>query len=296
MNIIRAFVVLWGGRMAQSRCGLRRIASRVVARRVLMAALLVIDVISPVRGARAADTLPQTVARYHIYAHGLELMALDTAYRLGPEQYSASAAAQTGGLVGLFVKTALRMSGVGTFAPDGAVLPQVYKSDGRSHRQDWVLNLGYSKGVAEVTELKPAEVDREPIPPQDMPGAVDMLATFMDVLHQVRSAHHCLDTPRKIFDGLRLSTLNMTDAGIQRLPSGTLRNWGTDGLRCNFVLQQVQGFKVSSRPSRLRQPQPGRVWFVDVPQAGLMVVRLELEHPKLGHILIQLEDPPRQVP
>ncbi|MBO1325837.1 DUF3108 domain-containing protein [Acetobacter sp. TBRC 12305] len=297
MNRLRAFLFSRGSRPGVVRYGVfRRAFPARLGKGGLLAGLLAACVMQPAAGAGATETLPQNVARYHIYAHGLELMALDTAYRLGADQYSVSAAARTGGLVGLFVKSSLRMSGMGTFTPDGTVTPQFYKSDGRSHHQDWLLNMGYPKGMAEVTEENPTEADREPVTLQDKVGAVDMLATFMGVLHQVQAAHRCTDTPRKIFDGLRLSTLSMSDAGIQRLPEGTMRDWGADGLRCNFVLQQVQGFKVSARPSKLRQPQPGQVWFEDVPQVGLVVVRLELEHPKLGHIVIQLEDPPRLVP
>ena len=88
----------------------------------------------------------------------------------------------------------------------------------------------------------------------------------------------------------------MGTTGAEGPRSGASKAWGTQAWTCNFVMQQVKGFKADSQFSKLRQPQLGRVWFEDIPGIGMSVVRLEIEHPKMGHIVMRLEDTPKQTP
>lgn len=67
-------------------------------------------------------------------------------------------------------------------------------------------------------------------------------------------------------------------------------------MTCNFVLQQVKGFTANGQFSKLRQPQIGRVWFENIPNIGMSVVRLEVEHPKMGHVVMRLDETPKQTP
>ena len=61
-------------------------------------------------------------------------------------------------------------------------------------------------------------------------------------------------------------------------------------------MKQVKGFKAERQFSKHRQPQLGRVWFEDIPNIGMSVVRIEIEHPKMGHIVMRLDATPTQSP
>jgi len=97
----------------------------------------------------------------------------------------------------------------------------------------------------------------------------------------------------KVFDGLRLVDMHATDAGAQPLPEDSRLAYQGQALRCDFVGEQIGGFMRSSRhESLMRKPQPGSVWFQDIAGYGLVAVRIELNHPKLGHLTVLLESPP----
>ncbi|GAN67729.1 DUF3108 domain-containing protein [Acetobacter orleanensis] len=245
---------------------------------------------APVAWAEA--TIPQTVVQYRIYAHGFKVMDLQASYRLSDAQYGVAAHVKTGGFLGLFVKTNLQISAQGSFNGQTAE-PALYDSVGWSRERNRHVSLTYRDHVPDVTRLDPPETDREPVPDADKKGAIDTLAALMNLLHQVRTTQSC-GGHAKMFDGMRLSTLSMHSAGLQRIPSGGPREWGEDALRCDFVVQQTEGFKFNSPNSKLRNPQPGRAWFEKIGDAGFVVVRVEIDHPKMGRITIILDGPPQQ--
>ncbi|QEO18107.1 DUF3108 domain-containing protein [Acetobacter vaccinii] len=245
-------------------------------------------------GRAAADPLPQTAARYDVFVHGLRAMVLDAAYRNGDGRYAVAVEGKTSGLVGLFLPGNLHLRGVGTFTPAGAVQPALYDSAGRSHHQNWLLDMVYKGALPVVQRQQPPDPQREDVPDQARMGAVDLLAVFMQLLSQVGATQRCTDATSRIFDGERLSTLSIHSAGWGPLPAGFVETRGKDSLKCDFVFQQVQGFKLSSKSTALRKPQPGHVWFQNLPGVGMAVVRLELEHPKMGHIVLTLNALPQR--
>jgi hypothetical protein len=67
---------------------------------------------------------------------------------------------------------------------------------------------------------------------------------------------------------------------------------GTPALRCDFIGQQVAGFiKDSPNRAKMAMPQPGSAWFKDVEGIGLVPVRIEFNHPKLGHVTVVMQNP-----
>ena len=242
--------------------------------------------------ARADAALPQTVVNYRVYAHGFNVMDIQASYRLSETQYGVAAHIRTGGFFGLFMKTNLQTSAQGQFAGQTAE-PAAYDSVGWSRGRNRHVSLAYRDQMPVVTQLDPAETDREVVPDADKKGAIDTLAALMNLLHQVRTTQTC-SGQAKVFDGMRLSTLSMHPVGLQRLPSGGPMEWGEDALRCDFVAQQTEGFKFNSEKSKLRNPQPGRAWFEKIGEAGFVAVRVEIDHPKLGRITILLDGTPKQ--
>lgn len=236
----------------------------------------------------------QTALTYSVFVHGLHVMNMQATYWLNDQQYGVAAHVKTTALFGLFMKTDLSMQAQGRF--DGRIVePEKFETQGWSRRQMRRASIVYNNAVPEVAVLEPAETDREPVSTEERKGAVDVLSALMGILHQARSTQSC-QGQEKLFDGLRLTTLSLQTAGEERLPSGGPWDWGENALRCNFVGQQVKGFRFSSDKSKLHNPQPGRVWFEKIGNLGLVAVRIELDHPKLGRINVLLSSTPHQYP
>ncbi|MFT9295598.1 MAG: DUF3108 domain-containing protein [Acetobacter orientalis] len=237
---------------------------------------------------------PQTALTYSVFVHGLHVMNIQASYWLSDQQYGVAAQVKTTALFGLFMKTDLSMQAQGRV--DGrAVEPEKFTTAGWSRRSMRRATIVYKDGMPEVSVLEPAETDREPVTQEERKGAVDVLSALIGILHQARSQQSC-QGQEKLFDGLRLTTLALQTAGTVKLPSGGPWDWGETGLRCNFVGQQVKGFHFSSDKSKLHNPQPGRVWFENIGNLGLVAVRIELDHPKLGRINVLLSSTPKQYP
>lgn len=244
--------------------------------------------------ARAQTPPPQTALAYSVFVHGLHVMNIQASYWLTDQQYGVGAQVKTTALFGLFMKTDLAMQAQGRF--DGQTAePEKFDSSGWSRRRMRHATILYHDKTPEVTVMDPVETDREPVSADERQGAIDVLSTLMAILHQARSTNAC-QGQGKLFDGLRLTTLSLQTAGEQRLPSGGPWDWGEIALRCDFVGQQVKGFKFSSDKSKLHNPQPGRVWFEKIGKLGLVAVRIELDHPKLGRINVLLSRTPREYP
>ena len=268
---------------------------RRVAKASALGLLLVGGGIAATPFAGAVST-PQTVVRYFVYAHGLHVMTINSAYRLSGNQYSVAVQIKTGGLLQLFMKTNINIRAQGHFYNSGMPEPESYESAGWSRGKNRHLSIAYKQDMPDVQAMEPVETDREQILPDERKGAVDNVAILMALLHKVQEGQGCGNGEVKVFDGVRLSTLQVQTEGVQPLPDGASKDWGEDGLRCNFVGQQVKGFHFSSDKSKLHNPQPGRVWFENIGKLGLVAVRIELDHPKLGRINVLLSSTPKQYP
>ena len=248
---------------------------------------------TPYAGAVSA---PQTVVRYFVYTHGLHVMTINSAYRLSGNQYSVAAQSKTGGLFQLFMKTNINLRAQGHFYNSGMPEPESYESAGWSRGKNRHLSIAYKQDMPDVQAMEPVETDREQILPDERKGAVDNVAILMALLHKVQEGQGCGNGAVKVFDGVRLSTLQVQTDGVQPLPDGASKDWGEDGLRCNFVAQQIKGFKLSSADRKARKPQQGRVWFENIPQIGMVATRIEVDSPKIGHIMVELEGKPQLQP
>ncbi|MCP1229486.1 DUF3108 domain-containing protein [Acetobacter indonesiensis] len=246
----------------------------------------------PMRYSEAAEQTPQTEVKYLVFVHGLHVMDIQATYRLDDTQYGVGAHVKTAGLFGMFMKTDLTLQARGRFA-GGKIEPESFETAGWSRKRTRHAIIHYQDSTPQVALMDPVETDREPVTDEERKGAVDTLAMLMGLLHDVRSTQSCRGQ-EKVFDGLRLTTLSFQSAGEQKIPSGGPLDWGEAALRCNFVGQQIKGFKFSSEKSKLRNPQPGRAWFEKIGTMGLVAVRIELDHPKLGHITVLLDGAPRQ--
>ncbi|MBQ5478796.1 MAG: DUF3108 domain-containing protein [Acetobacter sp.] len=263
--------------------------SRIFFYRSITVALVVL--VSAFGKVRADDVLSQTVARYTVYMHGLRAMYLDVTYSDSHLRYIAAVQGKTVGLIGLFLSGNLSMHAEGNITDRGFVKPETFTFSDDFHHREQQLQMIYKKDVPVVVKENPQDIGREVVTPQERTGAVDMLAALIEVLEQVKITHRCAEINGLLFDGRRLSTLQV-HAPQQNMPLSVdvLNVPGKETLRCDFVLHQIRGFMPSEpgKPSKLHQLQPGYIWFQNIPTMGIVVSRLELQHPKMGRIVLVL--------
>ena len=232
----------------------------------------------------------QTVAHYTVYIHGLRAMYLSVTYSDSHKHYDATVQGKTVGLIGLFLPGNLYMHAEGGLTTEGGIKPETFTSSGYFHHQDQQLKMVYKGDLPVVTKEEPQDVGREIISNRARTGAVDTLAALIEVLRQVEITHRCAEINGLVFDGRRLSTLQVYPVKNTSFVVDVLNAPSKEALRCDFVLHQVLGFMPSEpgKPSKLHQLQPGRIWFQNVPTIGIVPSRLELNHPKMGHIILVL--------
>ena len=262
--------------------------SRIFFYRSITVALVVL--VSAFGKVRADDVLSQTVARYTVYMHGLRAMYLDVTYSDSHLRYIATVQGKTVGLIGLFLSGNLSMHAEGNITDRGFVKPETFTFSDDFHHREQQLQMVYKKDVPVVVKEKPQDIGREVVTPQERTGAVDMLAALTEALEQVKVTHRCAEINGLLFDGRRLSTLQLHAPQSLPLSVDVLTVPSKETLRCDFVLHQIRGFMPSEpgKPSKLHQLQPGHIWFQNIPTMGIVVSRLELQHPKMGRIVLVL--------
>jgi len=246
----------------------------------------------PVMAAQAA-TFPDGPVhlRYAVYVHGFHVVDVHADYALSQDGYDVRTSLQTDGIWAMLLKMKIESDGQGRF--DGsAVRPEFFKSNGYSRGKERTLDIRYEGISPVVKDLTPPETDRVPVEVNDRANAIDTVGAMMLLLGTLDRTEKC-DGGVKIFDGLRLIDMNSTSAGNQALPDDSRLSYTGSAIRCDFVGQQVAGFmRFSHHEAQMRKPQPGSVWFQNIPGYGLVAVRIELNHPKLGHLTVLLDGAP----
>ncbi|GBQ69024.1 hypothetical protein AA103196_2109 [Ameyamaea chiangmaiensis NBRC 103196] len=244
---------------------------------------------SPVRAATYPDGA--VTLRYAVYLHGFHVVDVHTGYTVNAAAYDVRTTLQTDGIWAVFLKMNITSTGTGRFAGD-AVAPTLFQSDGFSRGHDRHLTIRYADGTPSVAVLDPPETDRVPVEADQRAGSIDTLSAMMLMLGTLDRTGQC-DGSAKVFDGLRLITMSSHSAGKQALPPDRRLSFTGDAVRCDFVGQQVAGFVRNSRhEAQMRKPQPGSVWFQNLQGYGMVAVRIELNHPKIGKLTVLLAEPP----
>lgn len=231
----------------------------------------------------------RTRLHYTLWSHWMPVLEITTDYQLDASRYNVSMQAKAGGLISLFMKMNIHSSAQGRIA-GGVFSPVRYESHGYSRGADRSVTLDYPGGAPRVVELTPAEPDREPVTPEQRRNGTDILSAMMKVLSQVSRTGRC-DGSLEIFDGIRLTRFDLQTAGTE-VPKGVRREWRQPAMRCNFMGSQVAGFIKGHTSTTLKERHGGAIWFETLPGYGPVVVRAEMEHPKIGKATAFLSDPP----
>lgn len=230
----------------------------------------------------------QTEAAYRIYIHGFNVAHVSVKYRLTPMHYNISTDVDASGLISLFLRMKIRSAAEGSFSSHW-VEPLRFESSGHSRGAERHILLTYHDGQPEITDLTPKEFDRETVPQQKLDGTLDTLSAVAMLQHRMLTTQTC-NGAANVFDGLRLTALQVRGPNIANVPTGNRQKFTGKVLRCDFTGRQIAGF-IHDTPNRalFSAPYDGAAWFDTHLAAPLIVVRFEFRHPKLGKIIAVLD-------
>ncbi|MBR0559610.1 DUF3108 domain-containing protein [Neokomagataea anthophila] len=225
------------------------------------------------------------------YVHDLHALNADVSFATQPWGYGGNAHIRSIGMIGWFVRMDVTARMEGHFGPGNTVAPILYDSAGLSRGAQRHVHLDYQNNTPTVTVHTPPETDRDPVPSSTLPGTIDTFSGMVRLLQTMRNTGQC-NGSANVFDGARLTHITVHGPVADNVPTDHDQLETGAALRCDFVGQQVAGFiKDSPNRAKMASPQPGAVWFKNVQGFGLLPVRVEFEHPKLGHISLVLQTP-----
>ncbi|MCQ9154602.1 DUF3108 domain-containing protein [Acidomonas methanolica] len=241
--------------------------------------------------ARAAD--PQVNAQYRVFAHGFHVADASASYKLTPWGYGITTHIVAGGLLSVLIRMDVVSHAEGRFEK-GWVAPMNFGSGGYSRGKTRHVEVTYQNGAPVVTQLTPPENDRVPVADDEKRNAIDTLSAMALLLNTIEQTGHC-DGASRVFDGIRLTAMTVHGPTEAEVPETSGEVFLGKSLRCDFVGQQVAGFiKDTTHLAEMKAPHNGSAWFQSMPGLGLVAIRIEFDHPKLGHMIAILDRIPQK--
>jgi hypothetical protein len=214
-------------------------------------------------------------ATYEVHAAGMVLMELEARFELAADSYRVETRLRTRGMAAVMVsgeqvsRAAGGWSGV-LPAPLSFVSEGTWRGRARRIALDW---QGAQPRVVELTP--PNEEEREPVPPAQQRGTVDILSALAGLGRQVGREGRC-EATTPVFDGRRRSDFATRSEGreVIRPWRGA---WHGEALRCAFEGRQVAGFRRDQDRAEAAAPQAGTAWIAaPYPGAPAVPVRLDI--------------------
>jgi len=160
--------------------------------------------------------------------------------------------------------------------------PRLFEQRGVFRGKERSVEIAYRDG--RIAELAVAPVggddnEREPVPLDDVAGALDPLTGIVALLLRLEAGGSC-DGRYDGFDGRRRFTMELVDRGNETIEVPGARGGPGPARVCDFVYRQTAGYarRVSWGPDRQREPREGRFWIGDPRQVvpGVALTRLPL--------------------
>lgn len=228
---------------------------------------------------------------YAVYVHGFHVLNADGAYGLRSWGYGGTTHLYTVGLASWFLTINLTSTVEGQFN-NGKALPIFYDAHGFSRKAERSVHIDFHENGPQITLLKPQDDDREPLPNDKMKKSIDILSGLGILFHNLDTTGKC-NLSGDIFDGLRLTHIEAHGPEIENIPQGYDIYYSGPAQKCSFVGRQIAGFvKGSKHKEQLSTPHPGAAWFIHIKDIGIVPVRIDFQHPKLGHIIMVMQKPP----
>lgn len=227
---------------------------------------------------------------FDVYNKNMHVVVIHATYQLLKDQYKVTAHFASAGLVGFFVSLDMTSSVNGRIQ-DGHVAPEQYESKGKSKGEKFKTLIDFHDGQkTEVVTLLPGkEKNRDSLNQDQMDKTIDILSAMIELIHQVRTENKC-DDSFQIFDGIRVFKFQSQTVGDSPIPSTWTSPYQGQALLCSAVARQTGGLKQSRHRALMARPQPGYLWFKSVDGVGMLPVRFEFDHPKMGKVIVILRN------
>jgi Protein of unknown function (DUF3108) len=218
---------------------------------------------------------------YDVYTGGFQVLELDADISLDAGSYDLSARLRTRGLMSTLFpwEQANRVAGT-TTAPFPA--PLRFEQRGVFRGKERSVEIAYRDGRIAGLAVAPVgadDNDREPVPIDDVAGALDPLTGIVALLLRLEAGGSC-DGRYDGFDGRRRFTMELVDRGSEAIEVPGARGGPGTTRVCDFVYRQTAGYarRVTWGPARQREPREGRFWIGDPRQVapGVALTRLPL--------------------
>lgn len=227
-------------------------------------------------------------AEYTGYSHGLTVLKLSASLTLSPTAYGAHVSFHTAGMAGFMVRITNDSHVSGVFHGDQA-LPALFEGSGYFHGGNRATRIVYKDGNPTVQLLTPpVEHERSPVPPDLTPHTIDTLSAVALLIHEVAQGGDCAGSITT-FDGRRLATQTVHDAGSEDLAQTGRSMFHGPALRCDFEGRQLAGFVTDENQGDLRRPRHGTAWLAAVlPNVPPVPVRVSFDNNILGQVTLYL--------
>ncbi len=242
-----------------------------------LAILLLPALSAPARSAPPPPAATDITAAYDVYAHGMDIAALQAGYRLGPRGYRVEVAYHAAGLAGAVFGGHQISTAEGEWR-DGNAAPRRYVGSGVWRGEERKTVIEYEHGQPAIRAMTPpADAERDPVPEALRTNTVDTLSALAQLLRQVQTTGRC-EGSAVTFDGRRLAEISARTVGEEVLPPSPRSAFRGPALRCDFEGRQLAGFPHGEDEARLRQPRHGSAWLAPLVPGGPRVpVRIAFE-------------------
>jgi hypothetical protein len=178
---------------------------------------------------------------YEIYAGGFHVLDASIVLDIGREGYTVEVRAQTQGVLGtLFPWQTLARSDGKLRA--GEAEPRTHRQTGKWRGQDRAVSLYYDGSGSVLADVRPPDDpdEREPVPPELVPGTTDPLSAVLSVAGAVALGQGCSGTV-PVFDGRRRYDLTFQAMGSRNLPPNRYSVFSGPAVQCQVTSKVLAG-------------------------------------------------------
>jgi hypothetical protein len=227
---------------------------------------------------------------YAIYAGGFHVLDASIVLDLGREGYTVEVNAQTQGVLGTFFPWQALARSDGRINA-GEAEPRTHRQTGTWRGKDRAVNLYYDGSGSVLAEVRPPDdpAEREPVPPEMVPGTTDPLSAVLSVAGAVAVGRGCSETV-PVFDGRRRYDLTFQEMGSRNLAPSKYSVFSGAAVQCQVTSKVLAGNwkKESGFASDDEKRKPVALMLASVVEGMPPVpVRLEGES-RFGEVIMHL--------
>lgn len=143
---------------------------------------------------------------------------------------------------------------------------------------------GEKAPIVDFYRSKPREYEITPIQPESIVNTVDPFRPVFDISRTLDIFGHCDGKKYRIFDGIRLYDLVITDGGKEGLADEAYEG---SVHRCNITVKRLGGFSTERGLFKFDESQINRILYFGKVDDFWIPVRFEIESP-LGTVIARL--------